>query len=149
MKTPEHTIEGLLTDYALGEITDPEKEILIESLLEADSQSQELLREIRSTLDLVEKLAPVAMTCQSEHSMIIPISIATGLSLAAAAIALIMVPFPFLHPQPKETDMAKSKAPLKFLKVTMGQSSKPERLTRRGGSVPWDASQGSSFRINL
>jgi hypothetical protein len=88
--------EGMLTDYALGEVHNPETKALLEALLERDASLRDLLAEIRETTELVVLAGPQSLVVEeefrSQHRVrrVIAMRVA-AMALAAALMAMAIV----------------------------------------------------------
>lgn len=84
------SFEGLLTDYALGEMDDPDTKALLEALLERDESLRASLAEIRSTTELIVLAGPESLVGESQSQrpprVHRPARIAVAVSMAAALV---------------------------------------------------------------
>ena len=109
------SFEGLLTDYALGEIDDLETKALLEALLERDESLRVSLAEIRSTTELIvladsEWLVGHAVSKPrsffDRHARLI---VSAGMVAALVGMSLILW-WPTLPPPQDDRDLVESHA---------------------------------------
>ena len=87
------SFEGLLTDYALGEMDDPDTKALLEALLERDESLRASLAEIRSTTELIVLAGPESLAGESylkrPRFFLRPSRLAFAAAAVAAAVTLV------------------------------------------------------------
>ena len=84
------SFEGLLTDYALGEMNDPDTRALLEALLERDESLRASLAEIRNTTELIVLAGPESLVgdtlSRRPPRVHRPARIAVAVGIAAALV---------------------------------------------------------------
>jgi anti-sigma factor RsiW len=92
----EASFEGLLTDYALGEMSDPDTKALLEALLERDESLRASLAEIRSMTELIVLAGPESLVSHPESkprsffARHAPKIVSAGLAAALVLMSLIL-----------------------------------------------------------
>ena len=99
----EVSFEGLLTDYALGEMSDPDTKALLEALLERDESLRASLTEIRSTTELIVLAGPESLVSGSQSKRSRFFLRPSRLAFAAVAVAAAVTLMSFILWWPTST----------------------------------------------
>ena len=140
----ETSFEGLLTDYALGEIDDPETKALLEALLERDDSLQESLAEIRTTTELIVLAGAESLVGDSQPKRPARIhrparfAIAVGMAAALALASLIWWWPTSLSNTQSDSNMAKGDGQELPSTLTEKKHESPTDVDAAGGHpLPW------------
>ena len=149
MKAIDSSFDGLLTDYALSEIEDPEVAALIEALLERDDSYRATIDEIRTAAALITDAGAESLVVTPRStSMRWPVAIPAA-AAGIAAVILIFLNFPANHEKEEPGPIAANPNAITGVAATSNdrESKKlwsvrrdlPNRSnsSRRGGNVRW------------
>lgn len=136
------SFEGLLTDYALGEIDDPETKALLEALLERDESLRASLAKIRTTTELIVLAGAESLVGDSQQKRPARVhrparfAIAVGIA-AALVLASLIWWWPQSMTTQSDSNLANSQGGAPESVSTDTQMSDDAAVAAGGHPLPW------------